>query len=175
MPTHPYRGVSPQLGERVFLAPSAFVIGDATVGDDASLWFQTVIRGDVNWIRIGDRTSIQDGSILHVTHERSPLSIGADVVVGHGAILHGCTIEDGVLIGIGARVLDDAVVEMGAQVGAGAVVVPGQRIPAGHLALGLPARVVRPLTATEREEIRAISQRYVRVKDQYLNESDDQP
>lgn len=137
------------------------------VGDDASFWFHTAARGDVNWIRVGARSNIQDGTVLHVTYERHPLVVGKGVVVGHAAVLHGCTIEDDALIGIGARVLDGAVVEEGAQIGAGAVVSPGSRIPAGHLALGIPARVKRPLSDEEREEIRSIADRYVRLKEEY--------
>ena len=140
MPFHPYQGRWPTLGARVFLAPGAHLCGDVVLGDDVSFWFHTVARGDVNTIRIGARTNIQDGTVLHVTHVRHPLVIGAGVVVGHQAVLHGCTVEDGALIGIGARVLDGAVVERGAQVGAGAVVAPGHRVQAGHLALGIPAQ-----------------------------------
>lgn len=168
MPIYPYRDRLPRLGQRVFLAPSAEVAGDVTAGDDCSFWFQTAVRGDVHSIRIGARTNVQDGAVLHVTHERFPLEIGSEVVLGHGCIVHGCTLEDGCLIGIGARVLDGAVVERGAQVAAGAVVTPGFRVPAGHLALGVPARVVRPLTEGESTEIRAIAARYVGVKDDYL-------
>ena len=168
MPLHPYNGVRPRLGQRVFLAPGAHVAGDVEVGDDVSFWFHTVARGDVNSIRIGARTNVQDGSVLHVTHERHALALGAGVVVGHQAVLHGCTVEDGALIGIGARVLDGAVVEAGAQVGAGAVVAPGARVPAGHLALGVPARVARPLTDEERRAIGDIAERYVALKDRYL-------
>ncbi len=167
MPTHSYRGVEPRLGRGVFLAPDARVIGDVEVGDDVSFWFHTVARGDVNKIRIGPRSNIQDGSVLHVTHRRHSLEIGAGVVVGHGAILHGCRIEDGALVGIGARILDGAVVEAGAQVGAAAVVAPGKTVPAGHLALGVPARAVRPLTREETAEIGRIAERYVRLKDEY--------
>ncbi len=167
MPLLPYRDRMPKLGERVFIAPSAYVTGDVTLGDDVSFWFHTVARGDVNWIRIGARTNIQDGTVLHVTHETHPLVLGEGVVVGHSAMLHGCTIEDGALIGIGARVLDGAVVESGAQVGAGAVVAPGHRVPAGHLALGLPARPVRELSEGERENIAAIAERYVALKERY--------
>ena len=127
-----------------------------------------VARGDVNWIRIGERTNVQDGAILHVTHQRFPLEIGSEVAIAHGAIVHGCTLEDGSLIGIGATVLDGAVIERGAQVAAGAVVVPGQRIPTGHLAMGVPARVVRPLTPEQLEANREISRRYVRLKNEYL-------
>ena len=168
VPIHPYLDHTPRLGARVFLAPSADVAGDVEVGDDSSFWFHTAARGDVHWIRIGPRTNVQDGTILHVTHERYPLSIGADVVIGHSCMIHGCTLEDGCLVGIGARVLDGALVESGAQVGAGAVVTPGFRVPAGHLALGVPARVARPLSEAERATIRAIAARYVRVKDDYL-------
>lgn len=167
MPVYPYQGVWPRMGERVFLAPSAAVAGDVQVGDDASFWFHTAARGDVNRIRIGARSNVQDGTVLHVTHETHPLTIGAGVVIGHAAVLHGCTVEDGALIGIGARVLDGAVVETGAQVGAGAVVAPGTRIPAHHLALGVPARVVRPLSERERATIPEIVERYVRLKESY--------
>lgn len=167
MPLHPYRGRLPQLGSRVWLAPGAHLIGDVTVGDDVSFWFHTVARGDVNSIRIGAGTNIQDGSVLHVTHVRHPLVIGTGVVVGHQVVLHGCTIEDGALIGIGARVLDGAVVEAGAQVGAGAVVAPGHRVPAGHLVLGIPARVARPLTEEEVRRIAETRDRYIAIKEEY--------
>jgi carbonic anhydrase/acetyltransferase-like protein (isoleucine patch superfamily) len=167
MPVFSIRGKLPKLGRGVFLAPSAYLTGDVEVGEDSSFWFHTVARGDVHFIRIGTRTNIQDGTVLHVTHETHPLVIGDGVVVGHHAMLHGCTVEDGALIGIGARVLDGAVVERGAQVGAGAVVTPGHRVPAGHLALGVPARAVRPLTAAEAAQIAAIGDRYVGLKDEY--------
>ena len=136
-------------------------------GDDVSFWFHTAARGDVHWIRIGPRTSVQDGAVLHVSHDTHPLDVGAGVVIGHAAVLHGCTVEDGALIGIGARVLDGAVVEAGAQVGAGALVAPGSRVPAGMLALGIPARVARPLSEREREAIPEIAARYVRLKEAY--------
>ena len=168
MPVHSYNEVRPRLGKRVFVAPGAMVVGDVEVGDDCSFWFHTVARGDVHRIRIGRRTNVQDGAVLHVTHETHPLSIGEGVVVAHAAVVHGCTIEDGALVGIGARVLDGAVVESGAQIGAGAVVSPGTRVPAHHLALGVPARVVRPLDDEQRELIPEIAARYVRLKDRYL-------
>lgn len=167
MPIHPYQGVLPRLGLRVFLAPGAQVVGDVELGDDVSFWFHTAARGDVNFIRIGPRTNIQDGTILHVGHERFPLVIGAGVVVGHSAVVHGCTVEDGALIGIGARVLDGAVVERGAMVGAGAVVSPGHRIPAGQLALGIPARPIRAVTEKETRMIAETVDRYVELKDVY--------
>ena len=170
MPIYPYRGVLPRLGDRVFLAPSAELIGDVEVGSDVSFWFATVARGDVQQISIGDRTNVQDGSVLHVTHETHPLIIGSDVVIGHSAMVHGCTIRNGALVGIGARVLDGAVVGEGAQIGAGAVVAPGHNIPAGTLALGLPARPVRDLRDEESQAIRANSARYVRLKNEYRQE-----
>ncbi|HLX07133.1 MAG TPA: gamma carbonic anhydrase family protein [Thermoanaerobaculia bacterium] len=167
MPVLAYEGRLPVLGARVFLAPDAQVVGDVEAGEDVSFWFHTVARGDVNWIRIGPRSNVQDGAVLHVAHRTHPLVIGAGVVIGHQAVLHGCTVEDGALIGIGARVLDGAVVEAGAQVGAGAVVTPGHRVTAGHLALGTPARVVRALTADEALRIVETCARYVALKEQY--------
>jgi carbonic anhydrase/acetyltransferase-like protein (isoleucine patch superfamily) len=157
----------PKLGARVFLAPGAHVIGDVEAGDDVSFWFHTVARGDVNFIRIGPGTNIQDGTVLHVAHVHHPLIIGAGVVIGHSAVVHGCTVGDGALIGIGARILDGAVIEAGAQVGAGAVVAPGHRVPAGHLVLGIPARVARPLTAEETHRIAETRDRYMALKDEY--------
>jgi len=168
MALYAYQNQRPRLGERVFVAPSAELAGDFEAGDDCSFWFHTAARGDVNTIRIGARTNVQDGAILHVTHERFPLTIGDDVVIGHGAIVHGCTLESGCLIGIGARILDGAVVESGAQVGAGAVVPPGMRVPAGKLVLGVPAKVTRPLAERERAEILEIARRYLQIKDAYI-------
>jgi carbonic anhydrase/acetyltransferase-like protein (isoleucine patch superfamily) len=167
MPVHPYEGRMPRLGARVFLAPGAHVIGDVQLGDDVSFWFNTVARGDVNFIRIGAGTNIQDGSVLHVAHGHFPLIIGKGVVVGHSAVVHACTVGDGALIGIGAKVLDGAIIEPGAQVGAGAVVAPGHRVPSGHLALGIPARVARPLTDEEIGRIAETRDRYIGLKDQY--------
>ena len=167
MPLHSYQGRWPSLGDRVFLAPSVTSPATCALGDDVSFWFHTVARGDVNFIRIGARTNVQDGTVLHVSHVRHPLVIGEGVVIGHQAVVHGCTIEDGALIGIGSRVLDGAVVERGAQIGAGAVVAPGHRIPAGHLVLGIPARVVRPLTEEETLRIADTVERYAALKEQY--------
>lgn len=167
MPAYALGDQRPRLGAGVFLAPTAVLTGDVEVGDDASFWFHTVARGDVHWIRIGARTNVQDGAVLHVTHRTHPLTLGAGVVVGHAAVLHGCTIEDGALVGIGARVLDGAVVEAGAQIAAGAVVAPGTRVPAGHLAVGVPARVKRPLSPEESANIAAIADRYAALKERY--------
>lgn len=159
------------MGARVYVAPGAVVAGQVDVGDDASFWFHSVVRGDVNTIRIGRRSNVQDGCVLHVTHRTHPLAIGDDVVIGHGAIVHGCTIEDGALIGIGARVLDGAVIEAGSQVAAGALVPPGMRVPAGTLVVGLPARVARSLSEAERVANAEISRRYVGVKDAWAAET----
>jgi gamma-carbonic anhydrase len=167
MPILPYLDKVPKLGARVFIAPGAWVTGDVELGDDVSFWFHSVARGDVNFIRVGARTNIQDGAVLHVNYRTHALVIGAGVVVGHQAVLHGCTIEDGALIGIGAQVLDGAVVEAGAQIGAGALVAPGHRIPAGHLALGIPARPVRPLREEEKLRILDGCERYVQLKEHY--------
>ncbi len=167
---YPHNGTEPSLGQRVFLAPDAHIVGDVTLGDDVSFWFHTAARGDVHRIVIGDGSNIQDGTILHVTHDRFPLTIGKGVVIGHGAMVHGCTIGDGALIGIGARVLDGAVVEAGAQVGAGAVVTPGKVVPAGQLAVGIPARPVRALSGDERDLIGEIRDRYIRLKNEYRRE-----
>ncbi len=171
MPVYGYQGVRPSLGKRVYVAPSAHIGGQIDVGDDVSFWFHTAARGDVNSIRIGSRSNVQDGSVLHVTHERFPLTIGEGVVIGHSAVVHGCVLEDGALIGIGARVLDGAVVERGAQVAAGAVVPPGMRVPSGWLVMGVPARAVRQLTDDERAANDEIAERYVRIKDAWALET----
>ncbi len=145
-----YKGVRPRIGENVFLAPGTVVLGDVEIGDGSSLWFYTVVRGDVYPIKIGRKTNIQDNCMLHVTGGRFPLNIGNEVIVGHRAVLHGCTIHDNALIGIGALVLDGSVVEEGAIVAAGAVVTPGSIIPANRVAFGIPARATRELTSGER-------------------------
>ena len=142
----PYKGVSPSVHADAFIAPGAVVIGDVVIGKDSGIWFNCVIRGDVHEIRIGERTNIQDGTIVHVTRDRFGTYIGSDITVGHGAILHACTLEDGCFIGMGATVLDGAVVESGAMVAAGAVLTPGKRVPNGQLWAGNPARPLRALT-----------------------------
>jgi carbonic anhydrase/acetyltransferase-like protein (isoleucine patch superfamily) len=156
----PYNGVSPILAGNVFVAAGCVIAGDVVLGDDVSVWFGCVLRGDVNRIRIGPRTNIQDGCILHVSGD-APTTIDADVTVGHGAILHGCTIRSGALIGIGSRILDHAEIEEEALIGAGSIVTPGTKIPAGVLALGAPARVVRALSIEERRHGRESAARYV--------------
>jgi len=175
MPIRPYLDQQPQLGERVYIDPTAVLIGEVELGDDASLWPLAVVRGDVNHIRIGARSNIQDGAIVHVTHDGPfgppgglPCLIGDDVTVGHGAILHACTIEDTCLIGMHATVLDGARVGRHSMIGAGALVSPGKIVGEGELWLGNPARCVRKLSAKEIEMLEYSSQHYVRLKNRYL-------
>jgi carbonic anhydrase/acetyltransferase-like protein (isoleucine patch superfamily) len=164
----------PRLGERVFIDDTAVVSGDVELGDDVSIWPMTVVRGDVNRIRIGARSNIQDGSILHVTHEGPwqpdglPLLIGEDVTVGHGAILHACTIGDRCLIGMGAIVMDGAVLEPDCLIAGGSVVTPGKVIPSGTLWRGNPARQARELTPGEIGNQSYNARHYVQLKDLYL-------
>jgi len=146
------------------------VLGDVTIGEDASLWFGAVVRGDVNFIRIGARTNVQDHSVLHVTSKTHPTVIGDDVTLGHRVTLHGCTVKDRCLIGIGAVVLDGAVVGEESMVGAGALVPPGMVVPPRVLALGSPAKVRRDLTAGEIAFFRTSAANYVRYAQQYLRE-----
>lgn len=175
MPIRPYRDQRPRLGQRVYVDPAAVLIGDVEIGDDSSLWPMAVVRGDVNRIRIGARTNIQDGSIVHVTHDGPygppgglPCLIGDDVTVGHGVILHACTIEHAVLVGMGARVLDGAVVKKHAFIGAGALVPPGKIVGERELWVGNPARCVRTLDDRAVEQLHYSAQHYVRIKDSYL-------
>src|SRR5436853_5562818 len=146
MAVSPFRNTQPRLGARVFVAGNATVVGDVLLGDDASVWFGTVVRGDVHSIRIGARTNIQDNCTLHVNTGTHPVNIADEVTMGHGVIAHGCTIERGALIGMGSRVLDGAVVGELALVGAGALVAEGMHVPPRTLAVGLPARRTPGLT-----------------------------
>jgi len=140
----------PTIHADAWVADEAIVIGDVVVGKDASIWFQTVVRGDVSYVRIGERSNIQDHCTIHVTRDACPTIIHDDVTVGHQVVLHGCEVKRGALIGIGSIVLDKAVIEEGALVGAMSLVPPGMRVPAGQLAMGQPARVVRPVKDEER-------------------------
>ncbi|KOC87424.1 gamma carbonic anhydrase family protein [Winslowiella iniecta] len=172
----------PQLGERVMVDASSVVVGDVSLADDVSIWPLVAIRGDVNKVVIGKRSNIQDGSVLHVTHKSSsnpeghPLIIGEDVTVGHKAMLHGCTIGNRVLIGMGSILLDGVIVEDDVMVGAGSLVAPGKRLESGYLYLGSPAKPVRPLTEKEIAGLLYSSSNYVGWKDDYLaKESQTQP
>jgi carbonic anhydrase/acetyltransferase-like protein (isoleucine patch superfamily) len=173
MPLRTYRDIEPKLGAGVYVDPSAVVIGDVTLADDVSIWPQTVLRGDVNFIRIGARTNIQDGCVVHVSrafpgHPAGwPTIVGEDVVVGHKVVLHGCTIGNRCLVGIGAIVLDGVVVEDQVMIGAGSVVTPGKHLKSGGLYVGSPARRVRELTAAEIERFSSHASHYVKLKREY--------
>ncbi len=147
---HPYKGVMPRIAPDVFIAPGAHVIGDVEIGPGSSVWFNAVIRGDVEPIRIGARSNIQDGTVIHVSDGLCPAIIGDDVLIGHMALLHGCTLEDRCMVSMGATVMDEAVVETGAMVAAGALVTPRKRILAGQLWGGSPAAYMRDLNAAEK-------------------------
>jgi carbonic anhydrase/acetyltransferase-like protein (isoleucine patch superfamily) len=175
MNIRPYLDKTPLLGERSYVDSAASVIGDVVLGDDVSIWPGTVVRGDVNFIRVGARTNIQDGSIVHVSHDGPHAKlggfatvIGEDVTIGHKAIIHACRIEAAVLIGMGAIVLDGAVVKKHGFVGAGALIAPGKVVGEGELWLGNPAKKVRMLSDAEIEALYYSAQHYVRLKNQYL-------
>jgi len=163
-----YKGQWPKIAPSAFIEDSAQVVGDVEIGEDSSIWFNAVVRGDVNYIRIGNRTNIQDGSIVHVTHDTFPTFLEDDITVGHSVTLHGCIIRSRVLIGMGAIILDGAEVESDCIIGAGALVTEGKKIPSGWLAIGSPAKPVRELTDKEREGLLESSKNYVEYKNDYL-------
>lgn len=156
-----YRGLRPSLGAHAWVAPSADVIGDVTLADEANVWYGAVLRGDVAPIVVGARTNIQDLALIHATRDISSTTIGHDTTVGHGAILHGCTVGNFCLIGMGAIVLDNAEIGDYSLVGAGSLVTPGKKFPAGSVLMGSPARVVREVTAAERAQFEASAAHYV--------------
>ncbi|MGI9275875.1 MAG: gamma carbonic anhydrase family protein [Endozoicomonas sp.] len=169
-----FRGHTPRLGSQVFIDSTALVLGDVSIGEDSSVWPMAVVRGDMHSISIGARTSIQDGSVLHITHKSTynpngfSLKVGNEVTVGHKATLHGCEIHDRCLIGIGAIIMDGAVVEEEVIVAAGCLVPPGKRLQSGFLYKGNPAKMVRPLTEQERSFFSYSAGNYVRLKNEYL-------
>ena len=160
----------PQLGHNVYVSENAMVIGEVTLGDKVNIWFGAVIRGDMHYIKIGNRTNIQDNSVVHVTTGVSPTIIGANVTVGHGAIIHGCTIGDDCLIGMGAILMDDAVIGAGSLIGAGALIPPNMIIPKNSLVVGSPGKVVREVKSVEREMILERPQEYIDLAAIYLKE-----
>ncbi|MBB3230861.1 gamma carbonic anhydrase family protein [Halomonas stenophila] len=170
----PWKGVTPQLGERVYIDPAGVVLGDVVLGDDSSVWPMAVVRGDMHRIRIGARVSVQDGSVLHITHASDfnpdgfPLTIGDDVTIGHKAILHGATLGSRILVGMGAIVMDGAVVEDEVIIAAGAVVTPGKHLAGGHVYAGNPAKALRPIKDKERAFFPYTAGNYVKLKDEYL-------
>jgi carbonic anhydrase/acetyltransferase-like protein (isoleucine patch superfamily) len=169
-----FNTISPKIGDATFIDDSAVVIGNVTLGNNVSVWPTVVIRGDVESIVIGNDTNIQDGSVLHVTHYGKftnrgyPLVIGNSVTVGHRAILHACTVGNCCLIGMGAIVMDDAILEDYVMLGAGSLVPSGKKLLAGHLYMGSPAKMIRPLTDGEKEFLEYSSQHYIELKNQYL-------
>ncbi|GAB2721169.1 gamma carbonic anhydrase family protein [Halomonas garicola] len=172
-----FQGMTPRLGARVYVDPASVVIGDVTLGDDSSVWPTTVIRGDMHRIRIGARVSVQDGSVLHITHQSDyspegyPLTVGDDVTIGHRAILHGATLGSRILVGMGAIVMDGVRVEDEVIIAAGAVVTPGKTLEGGYVYAGTPARQMRPLKDSERAFFAYTAGNYVTLKDQFLAET----
>lgn len=171
---HKFKDISPTIGEKTWIAPSADVIGDVTIGENCSIWFGCVVRADVHYITIGDRTNIQDLSMIHVTHYKkedrsdgNPTIIGNDVTVGHRVMLHGCTIEDACLIGMSATILDGAVIGKESIIGAGALVTKNKVFPPRSLIMGSPAKLVRELSDEEVKELYASASRYVKFKEDY--------
>lgn len=178
----PFQKTYPEVGQRVMLDSSSVVIGDVRIADDVSIWPLVAIRGDVNYVAIGSRSNIQDGSVLHVTHKSSynpegnPLIVGEDVTVGHKVMLHGCTIGNRVLVGMGSILLDGVVIEGDVMIGAGSLVPQNKHLESGFLYLGSPVKQIRPLTAAELEGLKYSANNYVRWKDEYLaQESQTQP
>ncbi|NOZ79901.1 MAG: gamma carbonic anhydrase family protein [Acidobacteria bacterium] len=161
-------GIGPSFGERVFIAPGAIVIGDVTLGDDVSIWYNAVVRGDIHRVEIGARSNLQDGVIVHVERGQWPVLVGEDVSVGHGAILHGCTIHRGCMIGIGAVLLNGAEIGEGSIVAAGALVREGVHVPPGSLVAGVPGVVKRAVTPGERDRIRLTAVHYLEYKSRAL-------
>ena len=173
-----HRGRQPSIASDVYVDPSAVVIGDVKIAGRSSVWPTTVIRGDIHRVRIGKRTSVQDGSVLHVTHagpyapDGFPLIIGDDVTIGHKVMLHGCTLGNRILIGMATVILDGAVVEDEVVVGAGTLVPPGKLLKSGYLYIGSPARQARPLTDKELSYFHYTSKKYVELAAEYLKEAD---
>jgi gamma-carbonic anhydrase len=167
----PYRGKYPQIAASAYIDPAAVVIGDVVIGEDSSVWPMCVVRGDVNFIRIGNRTNIQDGCVLHVMKEQYPLVLGDEVTVGHSVTLHGCTIESHVLIGMGCIILNGATIGTGSIIAAGTLITERTVIPPGSLVMGSPGKVKRELTAADLESIGKYAERYAGYGDIYRQEA----
>ena len=166
-----FQNSQPKLGQHVYISKNAAVIGDVFLGDEVNLWFGSVLRGDMHYITIGNRSNVQDNAIVHVTSAVSPTNIGSGVTVGHGAIIHGCTIEDDCMIGMGAIVMDDAVIGAGSLVGAGALVPPNMKVPQKSLVVGTPCKVVREVNSEEYKMIIERPQEYIELAAIYLKET----
>jgi carbonic anhydrase/acetyltransferase-like protein (isoleucine patch superfamily) len=165
-----YLAKLPRLGTRVLLAPTSVIVGDVQLGDDVSIWYGAVLRGDLAPVVVGARSNIQDGTVVHVG-DFSGCTVGSDTVVGHRAVLHGCRVGDGCLIGMQATILDDAVVGDGSLVAAGALVTPETQIPPGSLVMGMPAKVVRSISGEAQEVHRQLAAKYARLKENYLRDA----
>ncbi len=162
----PVKGMQPRFGENCYLAENATIVGDVIMGDDCSVWFQAVIRGDVHYIRMGNRVNVQDGAVIHCTYLKAPTTIGNNVSIGHRALVHGCTIHDNVLVGMGAIVMDHVVIEENVLIAAGAVVLENSRLESGHIYAGVPAKKVKALdAATFKDTIERIANNYVMYSD----------
>ena len=158
----PVNGISPQFGDNCYLSENATIVGDVVMGDDCSVWFQAVVRGDVHYIRMGNKVNVQDGAIIHCTYKKAPTNIGNNVSIGHRAIVHGCTIHDNVLVGMGAIVMDGAVVEENVLIAAGAVVLENSRLESGYIYAGIPAKKVKALSPELfKDQIERIANNYV--------------
>ncbi len=163
MIVHPVNGKSPQIGEDCFIAQNATIVGEVVMGDQCSVWFNAVIRGDVHFIKMGNKVNVQDGAVIHCTYQKSPTTIGNNVSIGHNAIVHGCTIHDNVLIGMGAIVMDDCIVESNSIIAAGAVVTQGTHVPSGMIYAGMPAKKIKEVSpALSSGEIDRIANSYVK-------------
>lgn len=173
MPVRPFEDTVPDIHPSAYVDAQALVAGRVTIGADSSVWPMSVVRGDVNTIEIGARTNIQDGSVLHVTHDSefapggNPLIVGSDVTVGHRVVLHACTVEDFCLIGMGAVILDGALIRAGAMIGAGSLVPPNKELEGGYLYIGSPVKRVRPLSEQEQQFLKYSAGHYVRLKNRY--------
>lgn len=162
------KGITPMFGENCYLSENATIIGNVVMGDDCSVWFNAVIRGDVHYIKIGNKVNIQDGAVIHCTYKKSPTNIGDNVSIGHNAIVHGCTIKDNVLIGMGAIVMDDVIVESNTIIAAGAVVLQGTKVEGGAVYAGVPAKKVKEISKDLLEgEIGRIADNYIMYSDWY--------
>lgn len=162
-----YKGITPKIDESVFICEGVRIIGDVEIGKDSSIWYNSVIRGDVHWIKIGEETNVQDLCMLHVTNQKYPLLIGNRVSIGHSVTLHGCTLKDNCLIGMGALVLDNATIGSNSLVGAGAVVKENFTVPEGVLVAGVPAKIIRDLRVDEIERITNTSPNYIKYAKEY--------
>ncbi|HMG33526.1 MAG TPA: gamma carbonic anhydrase family protein [Blastocatellia bacterium] len=169
-----YKGVQPQIAKTAFIAENASIIGDVHIGEHSSIWYNCVLRGDCYYIRVGEYSNIQDGTIIHVTNGRFPTIIGNKVTVGHGVVLHGCTVKDRALIGIGSIVLDEVVIGEESFIAAGSLVTPGTIIPPRSLVMGSPAKVRRPVTDQEIARIDQHWEHYIEYKNHYLSEGSTQ-